>query len=113
MRAFLLLSLFAPSGLACDAWGGIARPMPTSCRQLKKKTPPNSFLAPVTAATDRKARKLSEFVEHACGFLYSVLQSPSLAAPHKQVDVHYYGVATDVAYLKPFCEQQSKGGMAR
>lgn len=24
-------------------------------------------------------------------------------------DIHYYGVASDVAYLKPFCEQQNGG----
>ena len=26
-----------------------------------------------------------------------------------QQDVHYYGVASDAAYLKPACEQQSSG----
>jgi len=28
--------------------------------------------------------------------------------PYRQ-DIHYYGVATDAAYLKPFCEAQSQG----
>ncbi len=28
--------------------------------------------------------------------------------PYRQ-NIHYYGVASDAAYLKPFCEQQSKG----
>lgn len=28
--------------------------------------------------------------------------------PYRQ-DIHYYGVATDAAYLKPFCEAQSHG----
>jgi hypothetical protein len=28
--------------------------------------------------------------------------------PYRQ-DVHYYGVASDATYLKPFCEQQSQG----
>ena len=28
--------------------------------------------------------------------------------PYRQ-DIHYYGVATDAAYLKPFCESQSQG----
>lgn len=28
--------------------------------------------------------------------------------PYRQ-NIHYYGVATDAAFLKPFCEQQSKG----
>jgi len=28
--------------------------------------------------------------------------------PYRQ-DIHYYGVATDAAYLKPFCQGQSKG----
>ena len=28
--------------------------------------------------------------------------------PYRQ-DIHYYGVATDAAYLKPFCEGQSQG----
>lgn len=28
--------------------------------------------------------------------------------PYRQ-DIHYYGVATDAAYLEPFCEQKSQG----
>jgi hypothetical protein len=28
--------------------------------------------------------------------------------PYRQ-DIHYYGVATDAAYLQPFCEAQSQG----
>lgn len=28
--------------------------------------------------------------------------------PYRQ-DIHYYGVATDAAYLKPFCEAKSHG----
>ncbi len=28
--------------------------------------------------------------------------------PYRQ-DIHYYGVASDAQYLKPFCERQSKG----
>ncbi|MBD8603969.1 NADH:ubiquinone oxidoreductase [Pseudomonas sp. CFBP 8771] len=28
--------------------------------------------------------------------------------PYEQ-DIHYYGVASDAAYLKPFCEQNSQG----
>ncbi|MCY1310435.1 hypothetical protein D9M70_606210 [compost metagenome] len=28
--------------------------------------------------------------------------------PYRQ-DIHYYGVASDSRYLKPFCEVQSKG----
>ena len=28
--------------------------------------------------------------------------------PYRQ-DIHYYGVAADAAYLKPYCEGQSQG----
>lgn len=28
--------------------------------------------------------------------------------PYRQ-NIHYYGVATDAAYLRPFCEQKSQG----
>nr|WP_312509053.1 NADH:ubiquinone oxidoreductase [Pseudomonas luteola] len=28
--------------------------------------------------------------------------------PYRQ-DIHYYGIATDARFLKPFCEQQSQG----
>ncbi|MGH8345936.1 MAG: NADH:ubiquinone oxidoreductase, partial [Pseudomonas sp.] len=28
--------------------------------------------------------------------------------PYRQ-DIHYYGVATDAAYLQPYCEAQSQG----
>ena len=40
---------------------------------------------------------------------FGVCSSAQVAnMPYRQ-DIHYYGVATDAVYLKPFCETQSQG----
>ena len=50
-----------------------------------------------------------QYVEQCPGGAFGVCSNAQVAnMPYRQ-DIHYYGVATDAAYLKPFCEDQSRG----
>ncbi|WP_026145030.1 hypothetical protein [Pseudomonas asplenii] len=50
-----------------------------------------------------------EYVEQCPGGSFGVCRNAQVAnMPYRQ-NIHYYGVATDAAYLKPFCEGQSGG----
>ncbi|AMB88307.1 NADH:ubiquinone oxidoreductase [Pseudomonas agarici] len=50
-----------------------------------------------------------EYVEQCPGGSFGVCQNALVAnMPYRQ-NIHYYGVATDAAYLKPFCEGRSDG----
>ncbi|WP_347902820.1 NADH:ubiquinone oxidoreductase [Pseudomonas purpurea] len=50
-----------------------------------------------------------QFVDQCPSGAFGVCSNAHVAnMPYRQ-DFHYYGVATDAAYLKPFCETQSQG----
>jgi hypothetical protein len=49
------------------------------------------------------------FTEQCPAGAFGVCSNAQVAnMPYRQ-DIHYYGVATDAAYLQPFCESQSQG----
>lgn len=50
-----------------------------------------------------------EYVDECPAGAFGVCSNAQVAnMPYRQ-DIHYYGVATDAAYLKPFCQEQSQG----
>lgn len=50
-----------------------------------------------------------QYVDHCPSGAFGVCSKAQVAnMPYRQ-DIHYYGVATDAAYLKPYCETQSQG----
>ena len=49
------------------------------------------------------------FVEQCPVGAFGVCRNARVGGTPYQQDIHYYGVAEDAAYLKPFCESQSKG----
>lgn len=50
-----------------------------------------------------------QFVEQCPAGAFGVCSAAQVDnMPYRQ-DIHYYGVASDAAYLKPFCERQSRG----
>ena len=49
------------------------------------------------------------YVEQCPGGSFGVCRSARVGGMPYQQDIHYYGVASDARYLKPACEQQSKG----
>lgn len=49
-----------------------------------------------------------EFVDRCPGGAFGVCRGARAGAAYRQ-DIHYYGVAGDARFLKPFCERQSGG----
>lgn len=48
-------------------------------------------------------------VDQCPGGAFGICSNAQVAnMPYRQ-DIHYYGVATDAAYLQPYCETQSQG----
>ncbi|MNM97632.1 hypothetical protein D3C81_1101420 [compost metagenome] len=50
-----------------------------------------------------------EFVEQCPEGAYGICSGAQAGGPAYRQDIHYYGVATDARFLKPFCEGQSAG----
>lgn len=49
------------------------------------------------------------FIEQCPAGAFGVCSNAQVANMPYRENIHYYGVATDALYLKPFCEGQSKG----
>ena len=49
------------------------------------------------------------FVEQCPGGAFGVCSNAQVANMPYREDIHYYGVASDARFLKPFCEGQSQG----
>ncbi|MCY1274805.1 hypothetical protein D9M68_236740 [compost metagenome] len=50
-----------------------------------------------------------EFVEQCPQGAFGVCRNAQVSNLAYRQDIHYYGVASDANYLKPYCERQSKG----
>ncbi|KFE55428.1 NADH:ubiquinone oxidoreductase [Pseudomonas syringae] len=49
------------------------------------------------------------FLEQCPTGAFGVCSNAQVANMPYREDIHYYGIASDTAYLKPFCEGQSRG----
>ncbi|MFP6847669.1 MAG: NADH:ubiquinone oxidoreductase [Pseudomonas sp.] len=111
MRAFLLLSLFTLSGLA---WGEAcvvhsqAERLDVKVCQQNRSIPPNLFRSGFCQPQMKGQKVAVDFVEQCPTGAFGVCRNATVGGFYKQ-DIHYYGVANDANYLKPFCEKQSKG----
>ena len=50
-----------------------------------------------------------EYVDQCPAGAFGVCSNAQVANMHYHQNIHYYGVASDAHYLKPFCEGQSQG----
>ncbi|OPK05985.1 NADH:ubiquinone oxidoreductase [Pseudomonas sp. VI4.1] len=50
-----------------------------------------------------------QYVDQCATGAFGVCSNAQVANMPYHQDIHYYGVATDAAYLQPFCEAQSQG----
>ncbi|MDH4558842.1 NADH:ubiquinone oxidoreductase [Pseudomonas sp. BN417] len=49
------------------------------------------------------------FVDNCPAGAFGVCRNAKVSNQPYRQDIHYYGVASDARYLKPFCEAQSQG----
>ena len=74
-------------------------------RNIPEKLFTDGFCQPTLAGQKVEV----QYVEQCPGGAFGVCNNAQVAnMPYRQ-DIHYYGVATDAAYLKPFCEAQNQG----
>lgn len=74
-------------------------------RNIPKQLFSDGFCRP-----DLKGQKTQvTYVEHCPAGAFGVCSDAHVDnMPYRQ-DIHYYGVASDALYLKPFCESRSQG----
>ncbi|MET1076978.1 MAG: NADH:ubiquinone oxidoreductase [Pseudomonas sp.] len=112
MRVTCLLALLVCSGMAwgeaCVVHSEDERVEVKVCQQnrsIPKELFHGGFCKPQLSGQKVEVEYLDQCPVKAFG----VCSNAQVAnMPYRQ-DIHYYGVASDARYLKPFCETQSKG----
>lgn len=106
----LLLALGADSVLAqaCVVHSQAERLDVKVCQE-NRSIPPQLFHDGFCQPTLAGQKVEVEYVEQCPGGSFGICRDAQVAnMPYRQ-DIHYYGVARDALYLKPFCENQSQG----
>lgn len=82
------------------------------CQQ--NRTIPQALFADGFCKPELPGQKIEvQYVDQCPAGAFGVCSNAQVAnMPYRQ-DIHYYGVATDAAYLKPFCEGNSQGKWLR
>lgn len=112
MRRLLPLLLCGLSGLA---WGEAcvvhsqAERLDVKVCQQNRSIPPNLFRSGFCQPQLKGQKVDVSFVVQCPVGAFGVCRNARIGGTPYQQDIHYYGVAEDAAYLKPFCEGQSKG----
>ncbi|SDJ05170.1 hypothetical protein SAMN05216588_1373 [Pseudomonas flavescens] len=112
MRRLLPLVLCCVSGLA---WGDAcvvhsqAERLDVKVCQQNRNIPPNLFRNGFCKPELKGQKTQVSFVEQCPSGAFGVCRGAKVLNTPYQQDIHYYGVAKDANYLKPFCERQSRG----
>lgn len=111
MRVWGLLGLLASTqvwGEACVVHSQTERVSVEVC-QYNRTIPPklfkDGFCRPSLPGQQVKVQYLEQCPQGA----YGICRGARVENMPYEQDIHYYGVASDTAYLKPFCEQHSQG----
>jgi len=112
MRLMLALLLLSLSGLAraeaCVIHSEGSRVDVKLCQQ-NRSIPANLFRSGFCAPQLRGQKVEVSFVEQCPAGAFGECRNARVQGMPYQQDIYYYGVASDARYLKPACEQQSKG----
>lgn len=106
----LLLALMSGEVLAqaCVVHSAAERLDVKVCQQ--NRSIPQTLFADGFCQPNLRGQKIEvQYVDECPAGAFGVCSNAQVAnMPYRQ-DIHYYGVATDAAYLKPFCQSQSQG----
>jgi hypothetical protein len=112
MRIVPILLLLALSGQAlaeaCVIHSQAERLDVKLCQQ-NRNIPQNLFRSGFCQPQLRGQKVTVEYAEICPQGAFGVCRDAKIAGTLYKQDIHYYGVASDSAYLKPACEKQSKG----
>lgn len=112
MRNLCVLALLAVSasawGEACVVHSQGERIEVKVCQQ-NRSIPPQLFRTGFCQPQLQGQEVEVEFLDQCPADAFGVCSNAQVAnMPYRQ-DIHYYGVASDAKFLKPFCEGQSNG----
>lgn len=111
MRVWVLLGLLASTQVwaeACVVHSQAERVSVEVCQQNRTIPPKlfhDGFCQPNLPGQKVEVQHLKQCPQGA----YGVCRGARVERMPYEQDIHYYGVASDAAYLKPFCEQNSGG----
>lgn len=112
MRVLLLPLLLLLSGQvlaeACVIHSQAERLDVKVCQQ-NRSIPPNLFHTGFCQPTLKGQKVSVDYVDMCPTGSFGVCRSAKVPGTPYQQDIHYYGVASDAAFLKPSCEKQSRG----
>ena len=113
MRAFVALWLLA--GLSGQAWAeacvvhSAGQQLEVKLCQQNRSIPANLFRSGFCAPQLPGQKVEVRFVAQCPSGAFGECRNAKVQGTPYQQDIFYYGVASDARYLKPACEQQSKG----
>ncbi|MFI8482271.1 NADH:ubiquinone oxidoreductase [Pseudomonas sp. NPDC078700] len=109
LAAFLLCAVSSVAwGEACVVHSQAERLDVKVCQQ-NRSIPENLFRTGFCKPELKGQKVAVAFVEQCPAGAYGICRNSTTGGtPYKQ-DIYYYGVASDSAFLKPFCEKQNKG----
>ncbi|MES2821281.1 MAG: NADH:ubiquinone oxidoreductase [Pseudomonadota bacterium] len=112
MRNLCLLALLLVCG---TAWGEAcvvhskAERIEVKVCQQNRSIPPQLFRGGFCQPQLQGQTIEVEYLEQCPAGAFGLCSDARVAGMPYRQDIHYYGVASDAAYLKPFCEAQSQG----
>lgn len=78
------------------------------CQQ--NRTIPERLFSDGFCKPDLKGQQTEvDYVEHCPTGAFGICSGAHVANMPYTQDIHYYGIASDTRFLKPFCEGQSQG----
>ncbi|MDG1583169.1 NADH:ubiquinone oxidoreductase [Pseudomonas sp. GOM6] len=113
MRAIVALWLLA--GLSGQAWAeacvihSAGQQLDVKLCQQNRSIPANLFREGFCAPQLKGQKVDVSFVAQCPSGAFGECRNAKVQGTPYQQDIFYYGVASDARYLKPACEQQSKG----
>ena len=111
MRGWVLLGLLASTQVwaeACVVQSQAERLSVKVCQQ-NRTIPPKLFKEGFCRPNLPGQQVEVQFMAQCPRGAYGICRGARVERMPYEQDIHYYGVASDAAYLKPFCEQNSQG----
>lgn len=112
MRSLVALTLLALSGQALAEACVVhsqGQALDIKLCQENRTIPSGLFRTGFCAPTLKDQKVEVSFAEQCPSGAFGECRGARVEGTPYQQNIHYYGVASDARYLKPACEQQSKG----
>ncbi|WP_375740763.1 NADH:ubiquinone oxidoreductase [Pseudomonas boanensis] len=111
MRVWLLMLLALSSEVHAEACvvHTQAERLEVKLCQENRSIPPTLFREGFCQPQIQGQKVEVSFAPHCPSGAFGICRNAQVSNQPYRQDIHYYGVASDTRYLKPFCEGQSQG----